>query len=222
MKKKTAVFLVMGAFMLSWLTGCQGEEAVHTTTEQVEERSTDAERTSASVAQTEIDEATRNELTVELLQENELDTSVLENTRSTKGCTFSLPEDFTESEDMPGMYVTNRYPIDASTIYYVELNQDISLQLMTQETFEEQMEEQFEASHGEEIELVTDTFEKIQVDGYPGFKILCHYTVGSVEISQLEYVINADRSYVITYSQTGEYDRMEEYEASADTIRLIF
>lgn len=33
-------------------------------------------------------------------------------------------------------------------------------------------------------------------------------------------LINADKSYVITYSQTGDYDRMEEYEASAETIRV--
>ena len=120
------------------------------------------------------------------------------------------------------MYVTNRYPIDASTIYYVELEQDISLQLMTQDTFTEQMEQQFVDTYGEEIDLQVDSFEKIKIDGYPGFRILCHYSVGDVNISQLEYVINADKSYVITYSQTGEYDRMEEYEASADTIRLEF
>ena len=41
-------------------------------------------------------------------------------------------------------------------------------------------------------------------------------------MTQLEYAINADKSYVITYSQTEDYDRMEEYEASAETIRLEF
>jgi hypothetical protein len=46
--------------------------------------------------------------------------------------------------------------------------------------------------------------------------------VGEIEITQLEYAINADKSYVIIYSQTGDYDRMEEYEASAETIRLEY
>lgn len=231
LKKRLKMLLLIGVFAVWGLTGCGKQEAVHTTTEPVvEEQETSAvgeteqnpDRTSASVAQAEIDEETKNELTVELLQENELDTSVLENTRTTKGCSFSLPEDFVESEDLKGMYVTNRYPIDASTIYYVELEQDISLQLMTQDTFTEQMEQQFVDTYGEEIDLQVDSFEKIKIDGYPGFRILCHYSVGDVNISQLEYVINADKSYVITYSQTGEYDRMEEYEASADTIRLEF
>ena len=46
-----------------------------------------------------------------------------------------IAEGFEEAEDMPGMYVTKRYPIDASTIYYIEMNKDIALQLMTEETF---------------------------------------------------------------------------------------
>ena len=44
--------------------------------------------------------------------------------------------------------------------------------------------------------------------------------VDGVEITQLEYVINADKSYVVTYSQTDEYYRMDEFEASAATIEL--
>lgn len=171
-------------------------------------------------AQMEIDEETRKELTAQLLEENNLDTSVIEPKRSTKGCTFDLPEGFEESEDMAGMYVTGRYPLDASTIYYVAMNQDIALQLLTQESFKEQTQESLRQAYGEDIEVTVDSFESIEVSGYPAFRILCHYQVNRIEITQLEYAINADKSYMITYSQTGDYDRMEEYEASAATIRV--
>ncbi len=180
------------------------------------------EKTNAAVAQAEIDEEIKNELTIELLKEQEMDTSILENIRATKRCTFTLPDAFEESEDMPGMYVTKRYPIDASTIYYVALDQDVSLQLMTEETFKEQAESNFRQAYNEDIEVVIDSFERIQIEGYPAFRILCHYEVNGIEITQLEYAINADKSYVITYSQTDDYDRMEEYEASAETIRLEY
>jgi hypothetical protein len=221
------------------MTGCGTAETVHTSAEtevnediedtQQEELLEDAaqaaedtEDTNASVAQTEIDEETRNQLTEELLQEQEMDTSVMENTRTTKGCAFTLPDSFQESEDMPGMYVTKRYPIDASTIYYVEQQQDVSLQLMTEETFKAQTEADFRDVYDEDVEVVIDSFERIKIEGYPAFRILCHYQVGEIEITQLEYAINADKSYVIIYSQTGDYDRMEEYEASAETIRLEY
>lgn len=233
-KRRISSILLLTGLAVGTLTGCGKEEAVHTSAIQEEEALTEAqetaetgeeesaEPTSASVAQAEIDEEMKNELTIELLEENQLDTSVVENTRSTTGCSFSLPEDFVEAEDQPGMYVTGRYPIDASTICYAELEQDISLQLMTEETFRRHMEEQFAAAQEEAEGLSIDSYEKIELDGYPGFRILCRYMIGNVEITQLEYIINADKSYVVIYSQTGEYDRMEEYEASAATIRLEF
>lgn len=177
---------------------------------------------SGFMAPVEMDETLRTELTEEMLEENEMDTSVVESSPVTKGCSFTLPEAFSESEDIEGMYVTKRYPIDASTIYYVALGKDVALQLMTEETFKAQAEENFKKAYGEEIEVIIDSFERIKIDGCPAFRILCHYQVGDTEMTQLEYAINADKSYVITYSQTEDYDRMEEYEASAETIRLQF
>lgn len=174
------------------------------------------------MASVEMDETLRTELTEEMLAENEMDTSVVESAPVTRGCSFTLPEAFAESEDIEGMYVTKRYPIDASTIYYVALGKDVALQLMTEETFKAQAEENFEKAYGEKIEVTIDSFERIKIDGCPAFRILCHYRVGDTEMTQLEYAINADKSYVITYSQTSDYDRMEEYEASAETIRLEF
>lgn len=174
------------------------------------------------MAPVEMDETLRNQLAEEMLQENEMDTSVVESAPVTKGCSFTLPEAFSESEDIEGMYVTRRYPIDASTIYYVALGGDVALQLMTEETFKAQAEANFLKEYGEEIKVHIDSFERIRIDGCPAFRILCHYQMGDTQISQLEYAINADKSYVITYSQTSDYDRMEEYEASAETIHLEF
>ena len=168
----------------------------------------------------EIDDETRAELTAQLLQENELDMSVIDSEKSTKGCTFALPEGFTESEDVPGMYMTKRYPIDASLISYMEVDKDISLQLMTEESFIVQMEKDFSELYDTDISVNLKSYEKTEISGYPAFRILCSYIYEEVEITQLAYVINADKSYVITYSQTDEYDRMEEFEASAATIQV--
>lgn len=233
MIKKQGIILLVVA-MLVMMAGCGSKETVHTSAEAQEEvndestqeeeaaEEADGEKSDAVVAQMEIDEETKNELTAELLEEEKLDTSVMENTRSTKGCTFTVPESFMESEDVPGMYVTKRYPIDASTIYYTEYEQDKSMQLMTEATFKAQVEETLRQAYDKDIEVSVDSFEKIEIDGYPAFRILCHYQVDDIVIKQLEYAINADKSYVITYSQTNDYDYMEEYEASAETISLEF
>lgn len=170
--------------------------------------------------QMELDEETRKELTKELLEEENMDTSVMEEGRTTTGCSFDIPEGFAESEEEANLYVRKRYPIDASTIYYAEMEEDISLQLLTKEAFTEQMEADLQDVYGEDVEIVVDSFEHVEISGYPAFRILCHYTVGGVEITQLQYAINADRSYMITYSQTSDYDYMELYEASAATIEV--
>lgn len=232
--------MILGVLLMVFIGGC-GKDGAEEVTAPVETvpgedaaESEEAESTETENAQTpesieqgqqvpedmEIDEETKEELTTQLLQENKLDTSVVENMKATRGCTFTLPEGFSEVEDMPGMYVTKRYPIDASTIYYVEMDKDISLQLMTEETFLAQIQRNFNDIYGEDIEVDLKSYEKIEIDGYPAFRILCTYVVGGIEITQLEYVVNADKSYVVTYSQTSEYDRTEEFEASAATIHL--
>lgn len=170
----------------------------------------------------EIDEETKEELTTQMLEEGNLDTSVVDGTRTTKGCSFAVPEDFTELEDVPGMYVTERYPIDASTIYYVEMDQDISMQLMTEESFVEQTQNNFKGAYGMDVDVELESFERTTIGGYPAFRIVCSYELDGVGMKQLEYVINADTSYVITYSQTGDYDRMEEFEISASTIQIEY
>ena len=232
MRKKIFALSVLLLFSLS---GCGNSEAEEVTApdgvvaaEPAEEEAvTNTEDVSAENGQgqaedIEIDEETKEELTTQLLEENELDTSIVESIKETRGCTFTLPEGFTEIEDIPGMYVTKRYPIDASIIYYVEMDKDISMQLMTEDTFLIQIQDNFEQMYGTDVEVDLQSYEKIEIDGYPAFRILCTYKVDDVEITQLEYVINADKSYVVTYSQTNEYDRTEEFEASAATIHLTF
>lgn len=239
-RKKCVLLLLLA--LPGLMSGCGNDEAVHTNaqTEGAEELQTqedlpDGETASSgqetddeepeteeasSVEEITVEEPLKSQLTAELLEENNLDASVVENSRVTKGCTFTLPEGFEASEDVEGMYVTDRYPIDASTIYYAQLEQDMALQLMTKEMFQEQTQESLQEIYGEDVEVIVDSFEQITMQGYPAFKILCHYQVGDVKITQLEYAINADKNYVITYSQTSDYDRMEEYEASAETIRV--
>lgn len=231
--------LVLSVCMILMLAGCGQDDAAQTGAEpqsddvQTEvqdsaaqtENSADVQgtmpdETNAARAQMEIDEETRKELTVELLEENDLDTSVAETGRTTKGCTFDLPEGFMESEEVSGMYVKERYPLDASTIYYTVMEQDMALQLLTKEAFLEQTQESLRQAYGDEVEVTIESFESIKVSGHPAFRIKCNYQVERIRITQLAYIINADKTYAITYSQTSDYDYMEEYEASAATIRV--
>lgn len=238
---RLSLLLAMTGIMIM-LSGCGQEEPVidevqvqteqtadtadgdNTTTETAEgtvvQKSIEPQQKNTADDQLEIDEDTRQQLMTELLEENEMDMSVAESGRTTNGCTFDLPEGFEESMDVDGLYVTVRYPIDTSMIYYEVMDGDISLQLMTEELFREQAEDGFRQTYGEEVEVTIDSYEIVKIGGYPAFRILCHYEVEGIRITQLEYVINADKTYVITYSQTSDYDWMEAFEASAATISV--
>lgn len=178
------------------------------------------ERKNTAEEQIEIDDETRRQLMIELLEENGLDASVVKSEKSTGGCTFDLPEGFEESQEADNLYVTSRYPLDTSMIYYEVMDGDISLQLMTQDMFLEQVEESFRQMYGDDIKVIIDSYESVKIDGYPAFRILCHYEADGIKITQLEYIINADKTYAITYSQTSDYDWMEAFEESASTISV--
>lgn len=227
--KAAARLALAGAVMAAMLAGCGADEdeaAVSGSVQEQEETVETADETapqtqdSSGVEIADIDEETRQQLTEELLEENEKDTSVMEIERATRGCVFGVPAGFQESEETPGLYVTERYPIDASMIYYEVLDRDVSMQLLTEEQFREQAEENLSAAYGEDITVQVESFEDVEISGYPAFRILCSYEVSGLTVTQLEYAINADKSYMITYTQTSEMDRMEEYKASAATIKV--
>lgn len=223
MKKGMCISLLFLIFMFS-ISGCGADEEIQETMQEqdtVAQEEESAEDTYEQDAASDIDEERKKELTLQLLEEKGLDASVVESAKMTEGCAFVLPEDFVEAEDMPGMYVTKYYPIDISTIYYTQMEKDMALQLMTEENYVNHMQNSLRETYGTETEVAVESFESIKISGYPAFRILCGYTIDQVRLTQLAYVINADQSYVIIYSQTDEYDRMEEFEASAATIEVI-
>lgn len=181
-----------------------------------------AQKGEAPKVNTEITDEEKEELIVEMLQSSEMDAAIVQSSKTTQGCTFELPEDFVEAEDMSGMYLNKHYPVDASTIYFAEKDKDSSLQLMTEQNFIKNVKEELQKVYGHEVEVKLESFEQTKIDGYPSFRILYSYAGDDMTITQLEYIINADKSYVIVYSQTDEYDKMEEFEASAATIKIKF
>ena len=59
-----------------------------------EEKTVKAAARGSFMAPVEMDEDLKNQLAEEMLQENEMDTSVVESAPVTKGCSFTLPEAF--------------------------------------------------------------------------------------------------------------------------------
>lgn len=138
-------------------------------------------------------------------------------------CAVLIPSSYQESEEVPGMYVHKRNPLDSSNIYYtVSGGSDegmVSTEL-TKEAYEELLEAAYEES-GQSVDLNVDSFEEIDMEGVPGYKIRSSYQVDEGEIEQLTYLILAQDTYTITYSQMSDDELMADFEISDGEIRLV-
>lgn len=161
------------------------------------------------------------ELAVEALTAKGLDTSLAEGTLVTKGIEFELPENFQASEEQEGLYITKRYPIDASNILYLELDVDYTLQMMEQDYFENLVRSAFLSGMETDVDVEITEFTKTDISGVPAFRVKAEYDYEDDHITHLMYVINGSQTYVLIYTMTQDYDRMEEFEQSAETINVI-
>ncbi|MDE5907669.1 MAG: hypothetical protein K2H52_02810 [Lachnospiraceae bacterium] len=139
-------------------------------------------------------------------------------------CAVMIPAGYHESEDIQGMYVHERNPLDASNIYYTvsEGNEEGMVSgMLTKEVYQETMEKAYQEA-GMEVALNIDSFEKIDMEGIPGYKIRSSYEVeDGEEIEQLVYLILAEDTYTITYSQMSDDELMADFEISDGEIRLV-
>lgn len=166
------------------------------------------------------DEKGRKELARQALEQAGEDTAIAENKIMTFGVNFDVPEGFMRYEGREDFYTTKRYPIDASNIQYMALDVDYTLQMMDESEFEAIMEEVFQKAYDEYIDIEVLEYKEITIDGIPGFRIMASYSLEGEEFTQLMYVINGSKTYLIIYTQTQDYDRMEVFEESATTIQV--
>lgn len=138
-------------------------------------------------------------------------------------CALLIPAGYVPSEEVEGMYIHERSPLDSSNIYYTVSEGDkegkLSKQL-TKDAYEQMVENAF-SEEGWEIDLHVEAFEKIDMEGIPGYKIRSSYEIDDSEIEQLTYLILAEETYTITYSQMADDELMADFDISGDEIRLI-
>lgn len=139
-------------------------------------------------------------------------------------CVVLIPAGYRESEEISGMYVHERSPLDSSNIYYTisegSGKGNVS-RTLTEKTYKEMIEEAYRNT-GQDVVLQIISFEEIDMDGIPGYKIRSSYKVeDEAEIEQLTYLILAKDTFTITYSQMSDDELMADFEISDGEIRLI-
>lgn len=140
-----------------------------------------------------------------------------------KCCVVKIPSGYHESEEIPGMYLHERAPLDSSNIYYsVSPGSEKGMvsDSLTQEEYAQTIESAFQ-DRGQKVELAISSFEELDMDGIPGYKIRSEYMAGEHTIQQLTYLVLAEDTYTITYSQSQDDELMADFEISDGEIKLV-
>lgn len=157
------------------------------------------------------------------MKEFELKTSQVQEEDSVQYCALLIPAGYLPSEEIEGMYVHERSPLDSSNIYYTVSPGDGAGKVsdkLTAEIYEETIENAF-AEEGWDVDLQVESFEQIDMEGVPAYKIRSTYQTEEGQIEQLTYLITADDTYTITYSQMADDQLMADFDISDGEIRLI-
>ena len=165
-------------------------------------------------------EEKRKELLKQALVDAGKDPSIVEGKYKTKGLYFEVPENFAPLESNPNMYVTRRYSLDISNIYYQESEVDYLLQLMTEDSYKEMALQDFKETYGMDVDLQIDSFQETKISGIPSFQIESRFSLEGITIEQTTYIVNADKTYMLVYTTTNEYDTGLAFADSKDSIRV--
>lgn len=138
-------------------------------------------------------------------------------------CAVLIPAGYDESAEIPGMYIHERYPIEASNIYYSVAEGDgegIVSQELTQEKYEQLVEEAFEAE-GQAVDLEIKSFEKTDMEGVPSYIVRSSYAKAPKQVQQLTYLILAEDTHTITYTQMSDDEMMADFMVSEGQVKLV-
>ncbi len=138
-------------------------------------------------------------------------------------CALLIPAEYKPSEEIEGMYVHEKSPLDSSNIYYTVSEGDGDGRIsdkLTEKIYEETVENAFREA-GQKVDLQVEDFEAIDMDGVPAYKIESYYEVADTRVEQLTYLIMSDDTYTITYSQVSDDELLVNFEVSDEEIRLI-
>ena len=137
-------------------------------------------------------------------------------------CVVLIPQGYHESEEVKGLYLHERAPMESSNIYYsmVPKAEGYVNEALTKEQYADMLAASLK-QQGKDVTVEVSSFEKVQMDQIPALKIRSSYKVESNTILQLTYIVLAEDTHIITYSQSKDDEMMADFEAAEGQIRLV-
>ncbi len=159
-------------------------------------------------------------------------------------CSFVIPPDFMPSQEK-GLFINQNHPMESSSIKYDFYDNGLDVILtnrekaaikeageetviadestsLTKEIYEETMAAAFNSQYGQDVGFAVSSFDKITVDGYPGYKIVSSYQAADEEkVHQTVYMLLSKfRTFTISMQRAEDDDCEALFEECASTIHV--
>ena len=158
-------------------------------------------------------------------------------------CSFVVPLQFNPSSTK-GLFINKDHPMESSTIQYsvyynkldviltnrekaalAEINEpkvtDKSTDL-TKDIYQETISAAYNSEYGEDVGYSVSSFDKITVDGYPGYKIEATFQAKDQEkVYQTVYMLLSKyRTFTITFQRAEDDDCQDAFSECQSTIHV--
>ncbi len=136
---------------------------------------------------------------------------------------LTVPEGYAASTT-DGLYLNEEYPDDQSNIYLYATDKRADFaQVMEngQDRFIQYLADSYAQQYNERPEITLTRYEAGYVWSAPAYVIELSYDLQGTHYEQLEYIIDADRTYYVAFSQVGSYQWMEAFRVSAGTMTFF-
>lgn len=128
-----------------------------------------------------------------------------------------VPDSF-KASTTTGLYLSADYPDDMSNIYIYSTQKDETFSETMQngqQAFVENLQQAYLQQYEESPEITVLRYEQTQVADQNAYVIELSYTLQGQTYDQLEYIIDAERTYYAAFSQVGEHAWMDAFRECA-------
>ena len=159
-------------------------------------------------------------------------------------CSFVIPPDFVPSKEK-GLFINQNNPMESSSIKYDFYDNGLDVILtnrekaaikeageekpvadesmsLTKEIYQETVAAAYNSQYGQDVGFVVSSFDKITVDGYPGYRIVSSYQATDEErVHQTVYMLLSKyRTFTISMQRAEDDDCEALFEECASSIHV--
>ena len=158
-------------------------------------------------------------------------------------CSFVIPPEFTPSEEA-GLFINKNHPMESSTIRYSVYYNGLDVVLtnrekaalsehnepkvtdksteLTKEIYQETISAAYNSEYGEDVGYSVSSFDKINIDGYPGYRIEADFQASEQErVYQTVYMLLSKyRTFTVTFQRAEDDDCQDVFSECQSTINI--